>query len=139
MTVGVYGLSPEQCEELWPIIHPFLAAALLKGSPVPETTPEKLLEDLKGGLSQGWMALDGEEPIAFMNTYVAETPVCTRLVIENIAGNDMDSWLPFYESVEEHAREIGVDQIFIRGRPGWARVLKDQGFESQYVALAKTL
>jgi hypothetical protein len=137
--VEVLGLPTEIVEEIWPLLSQFIAAALLKGSPIPETSLEDVKRRLLSQEAQGWVAIRGSEVLAFMNTYIANTEILSRLVIENIAGVEMDSWLHLYDTVEAWAREKGLDQILVRGRKGWIKKLEPLGFEPQYVALAKVL
>lgn len=140
MTTQVYGVPTEQIETVWPILHEFLASALLKGSPVPETTPELIKERLLIQQQQAWVAIkDDSEITAVMTTYIAQGDIFKKLIVDNIAGVEMESWLPFWDLVEDYAKDKGVDQILIRGRKGWARKLKSIGFQEQYVTLAKTI
>lgn len=140
MAVDVYGVPTEHIEELWPVLHPYVASAILKGSPVPTTTPEQVKSKLLAQQSQGWVAVrDEEEILAFMTTYISIGDIFNSLVIENCAGVEADTWIPLYDEVEGFAKEKGLEQVIIRGRPGWAKKLKNLGFQQQFVTLSKPI
>lgn len=56
-----------------------------------------------------------------------------------LAGGEMDQIVDMDSSAVEFARLNGCTAMSIAGRRGWAKVLKDKGYEEAYTVLAKEL
>lgn len=58
-----------------------------------------------------------------------------RVVLVHLAGGELDAILDHFEDLETFARIVGATGIEVMGREGWARVLKNRGFEKAAVRL----
>lgn len=56
-----------------------------------------------------------------------------------LAGGDLDECLEIEKTITEYAREQGCKVVEIHGRAGWARVLKDRGYQAPKVSLCKRI
>lgn len=63
----------------------------------------------------------------------------TRIVRVWLAGGDMEEVLAMAKGIESWARLQGCKKVLVEGRQGWAKVLKDQGYEPFSVILTKAL
>lgn len=60
-----------------------------------------------------------------------------RTVLIHLAGGKLTSMVQANDDLEEFARVMGADYIEIIGRKGWARRLRDMGYEEAAVHLVK--
>lgn len=98
------------------------------------------LADVEMALSQGsaqlWLSEDGQgAAVTEVNTYPSGL---MRARIWLSAGK-LDSVLSMDEAFSDWARELGCEEIELLGRRGWARVLKEQGWEPHLLIVTKRL
>lgn len=122
---------------LWPQIEAWIASA------VADTGDWWHSDDVLVGIESGgltlWVVTDEDE---FYGVVVCEVEVAPRKrvgVIALCAGRDQSEWLHLLPEVEGWARENGCSEVQVRGRPGWARRLKSQGYGERYIAVGKGL
>lgn len=93
--------------------------------------------DVVAGILKGTMQLwPGPEACAV--TEIVVYPNKKVLHVFLAAGN-MEGIVDMQESAEEWGKLQGCTAMTIAGRKGWAKVLKDVGYEEKYVTLAKEL
>jgi len=56
-----------------------------------------------------------------------------------LAGGDLDQIVDMDSSAVEFAKMNGCTGVTIAGRKGWARVLKDKGYQETYTVLGKDI
>jgi hypothetical protein len=138
------GVTADQVDSIWATLEPLFQRSIDRGTPVAEETTEDILKQIKSGELSMWITYEPSEDgpatlKAVATAYIADLPKVRRAVIKHLAGIEMESWLEFYPILEEWAKGYGAQQIVIKGRAGWSRIMNQYGFEPQYVALAKTI
>jgi hypothetical protein len=91
-------------------------------SGIEDATEAELIEDLRAGRAQIW---PGET--AAMVTQVLDTPEGRALHVW-VAGGALDGIMALKPGVEAWGRAMGCQFVSINSRPGWARLLRDDGF-----------
>lgn len=56
-----------------------------------------------------------------------------------VEGEQTEPWTDRVAILEDYAKHHDCRELYISGRPGWARVFKDQGYATKYVVVAKEL
>jgi hypothetical protein len=93
-----------------------------------------LLADLLSGDSVLWAVWEGTEPKAYYTTRVATYPNTRAMVLEWIGGSGIKSWMDVaIASMRNHAELNGCSHLEFTGRVGWERLLRDTGWEPEYV------
>lgn len=87
-----------------------------------DTTPTELIAALTSGQAQIW---PGET--AAMVTTLQDGPQ-GRFLHVWLAGGDLAGVMALKPGVEAWARAMGCKFVTINGRPGWARLLRKDGF-----------
>lgn len=110
---------------------PWIADALSYSGGTHE--PTDVIEGILKGTMQLWPG-----PEACAVTEIVVYPNRKVLHVFLAAGN-MEGIVDMQKSAEEWGKMQGCTAMTIAGRKGWARVLKDHGYEEKYVTLAKEL
>lgn len=77
-----------------------------------------------------WMAFDGEDIKGVVVTNFVQYPRMRCLAMQFTAGEDLKDWkAPMLALLQRWARDNNCDKIESSGRPGWPRVLRDDGAE----------
>lgn len=118
-------------EFFWPLAEPWLRQAEHRiGCPSPEAFRKRLLNaecDL-------WLIYAGEVVAASAVTSVRGKTI----TVEALGGDGID-WRTLLADLEHLAREHGKTDLEIQGRPGWARLFRDDGYRTTYVTIRKAL
>lgn len=117
---------------LWPTIREMLTEANNYSNG--EVTEELMLANLLVG---AWMLViikEEEDIIAActcdINTFASGKKV---LLVGTIGGDKLGDWLPdLHDHLTDIATMLGVSSIYINGRPGWEKVLKEYNFTKIY-------
>lgn len=96
-------------------------------------TPVDVAESILRGTMQLWPG-----PEACAVTEIVVYPSKKVLHVFLAAGN-MEGIVDMQKSAEEWGKLQGCTAMTIAGRKGWARVLKDVGYQEKFVTLAKEL
>jgi hypothetical protein len=73
-------------------------------------------------------------------TEVKEYPSGARVIEGVVAAGDLTEIVEtLIPKAEEWGREIGCTMALIQSRPGWARQLKQYGYETHQVSITKEL
>lgn len=133
----LYGVLYHQINEAWPFHVPLLEKA------IPYSDGKYTLEDIKEGLKsrnfQLWAASRDETPTTVMVTKIIQYPQAKTLLIMLYAGEGIEKMIHFKAAIYEWAKSQGCTEIELYGRPGWERVLKDEGYEKLYSVLRMKL
>lgn len=100
----------------------------------PEVTLKTVLESIQKGHSQLWLVYRDEEILGAVVTKHVSYPVKERLLIHLCGGKDITEWVDLYmETVEDWAKEKGLDGVEIFGRKGWTKLIPDYSSDIIYM------
>lgn len=116
----------EHVEPVWPMIEHYMDQA------AEYTFGRYTTDDIKGSLLNFdhhlWMAFKGEEIKGVVVTNFVQYPRLRSLVMQFTAGEDLKEWKgPMLDLLQRWAYDNNCDKIESSGRPGWPRVLKEDG------------
>lgn len=81
-----------------------------------------------------WLVSRGDELAAAFTTRVAQYPLKSMLVIECLGGSRLKEWAArTTETLQNFAKDYGLDGIEMFGRDGWVRALKPYGWKHSMV------
>ena len=133
----IAAIKKEDLAALWPTVLPMFECALEYESG--ELTPEKIYNRIMAGNLVLLVALDNDNKIIAEQTlevWKTETETICNLV--TTGGNRMNEWLEdMAKVIDRLAAEFNCDVIRTRGRLGWLRVLKSQGYEPKFFVAEK--
>ena len=138
MRIGA--VSPDLADEYWPIIKPFIEPALKYEHE--GTTAEDILDLICLRKCCCLVAFnDDEQLIGCQTAEVHDEPDGYRILnLVTTAGHDVDTWQDdMLQACESLARELDCKAIQTRGRLGWFKKLKRNGFEPKYFIAEKRL
>ena len=130
-------IQPDDLEVVWDEVVPLIDAALKYSEG--EILPEDLVQPLKTGKMQLWVAMSGGV-IAAMITEIVSYPRKRVLRVITIAGKDghgMSRWYGFLPLVEGFALSNSCSSLEAWTRKGMAKKLKD--WEHKYMVITKDL
>jgi hypothetical protein len=110
---------------------PWLEAALERSGGT--HTLEDVVQSIQTGAMQFWPA-----PRGCAVTEVVNYPQKKVLHIF-LAGGEMDQIIDMDSSAVEFAKMNGCTGMSIAGRKGWAKVLKNKGYEETFTVLGKDI
>ena len=102
------------------------------------------MEEFDGELIDGTVLLvrvwSDDQPIAVAAAKVQNIIDGQELLIMAVVGSEHERWLPeLLESFEKLAAEVGCSHVCFEGRPGWQRLIKDQGYKLHLVTMRKAV
>lgn len=104
------------------------------------TTPGAVVEAIRKGLHQLWGVFDPSNVLRMLLISRIEGPPEQRVFViwwgSGPGGLEALLQMGFMEDV---AKKLGCRELQVAGRPGWARKLRDRGYELRYVVIGKTL
>jgi len=130
-------IQPDDLEMVWDEVVPLIEAALKYSEG--EVTPEDLVQPIKTGKMQLWVAMSGGV-IAAMITEIVVYPRKRVLRVITIAGKDgrgMSRWYGFLPLVEGFALSNNCSSLEAWTRKGMAKKLTD--WEHKYMVITKDL
>jgi hypothetical protein len=98
---------------------------------------EDVLNDLRSGKAQLWVAGDGNDVDGIAITCITEYPQTTTCLIWLCAGIGREKYTPLIGNIEQWAKAQGCESISLEGRPGWERILTD--YKKTKIILEKVL
>jgi hypothetical protein len=102
-------------------------------------TAEQVLSDVADGRLIVWIVSRETKVVGVFTTRIVESAI-RYVAVEDLAGEDMESWLwEAHRALETWARELGAQQITFDGRRGWQRVLQSLGYETKRIQGVKRL
>lgn len=124
-------------EQYWPVAEPFVYKAY-------ESSESLALfalayEELQQDLAHMWLFTENFKLRAVVLARIMEYPPTKVYEMFSVAGEGDDHWQARLRVVENYARSQGCSEIFINGRPGWARVFKSMGYKVNSVQVGKEL
>ena len=102
------------------------------------------MEEFDGELIDGTVLLvrvwSDDEPTAVACCKVQNIIDGKELLIMAVVGVESEYWLAeLLESFEKLAAEVGCSHVCFEGRPGWQRLIKDEGYKLHLVTMRKAV
>jgi hypothetical protein len=83
---------------------------------------------------QLWIAFENDKIYGAVVTEIANYPRCRILAMQFTGGVELKKWKkPMLEILQRWAKDNGCEKIESPGRPGWARVFRDDGYEAKFI------
>ncbi len=136
MTWQLRQILQADVKTIWPIVAPMLARGVYYSAG--RTDMQAVYEALQTSMQLLWVAYDDADNqiAAAFTTRVAKYQKHSALVIDCVGGTGMRNWLRIAsETFRSYARDAGLLNVEMFGRPGWARVLKSCGWAQKLVVL----
>lgn len=133
MTWTVIAVPREGVKTVWPVVAPLLAPAVEVSHG--RMSMRSVLTWLLDGRYLLWVAHQEDLVVhaAFL-TREAQYPERRVLTIDGCGGTQLDGWLEEADRVfRAHSRQAGLSGVELYGRPGWARALKQFGWQQSAV------
>lgn len=127
------GIQINELARWWFIAEPLLARLL------PYGMGRWTVADLRASIEAGkrWLWISEPDHGCVMLTQIVSYPQMDVMVIFAAAGKLPKGWRALITSLEDFAREIGCQQIELRGRRGWKRKLAD--YDPGQIVMTKVL
>lgn len=119
-------ISPAITEKAWPLIEPWVLAALDEAQANVE--PDAIRVALAVGAMQLWLAWDEGRAHGCCVTELygsAKGKTCGLVIV---AGMDFKRWRPLIADIKEWARREGCVRLEAAGRDGWQRYVRADGW-----------
>jgi hypothetical protein len=87
-----------------------------------EDVPPDLIDNLRSGHRQLWVAWDGSKVLAAAITRINVQRSGLACQIAACGGTEGERWMHLISRIEDWARAEGCRKVVIEGRPGWERV-----------------
>lgn len=138
MQTELVSFTKDQVDKVWPLAEKLVSDACEEHGGY---NANDILEYLKAGLMQLWMAIDGEsnKVICVCVTEIRQYPNFKVCDLRITTGEQYDRWFNYMDQICEWARSEGCKRMEIFARPGWERILKHKGFNKTHVQLEKDL
>lgn len=137
MQTDLVQFNKDEVDKVWSLAEPWVQKAC-------ETNggfdAKHILEFLKSGHMQLWMAI-GEDNKVFCVcvTEIRQYPNFKVCDLRITTGEQYERWVGFMDSICKWARQNGCKKMEVFARPGWERILKQQGFRKTHVQIEKEL
>jgi hypothetical protein len=93
-----------------------------------------LYDMVKDGDHQLWVAYDGGDFKGIVLTNVMNYPQRRVLCMGFCGGIELKDWkTPMLDLLKRYAKDMGCDSIEAFGRPGWANVFKNDGYQTKWI------
>jgi len=131
--VRISPIRSEFVDVLWPEVVRML-------EPSVETSKGKFsIDDIRAEIARGelvlWTISSDKVPVAFYTTRLVQYPGRRAMTMDWLGGSGVLSWRDAaLDEMEEHARANGCQHLECYGRPAWGRILKQRGWQPEYVA-----
>lgn len=83
---------------------------------------------------QLWVAFEDDKIYGAVVTEIVHYPQCKMLSMQFTGGVELKKWKnPMLDILQRWARDNRCEKIESPGRPGWARVFRDDGYEAKFI------
>jgi len=135
----LFFLHPTHIPQLWDEIEPFITECLEKATDG-EWHQDDIYKDLLEQRMLGWVVMDDKETIkCVVVTQIIQYPRKRTCQIFLCCGKDAKLWYDHIDSIKKYAKQQECQVLEIIGRPGWEKVLNDQGFKKTDIRLRHIL
>ncbi len=124
-------IKPEAVMPLWPQVEPFVRSSVSWSPHLQKMEGAAHVRDrCVSGEYQVWLSHSEGAIKAVLVVAITQHSACKVVDIHYGAGDDMETWMPgFYDVMAADARAAGCRFVRVIGREGWAKPLKEFGFE----------
>lgn len=133
-------IRPDLLDAVWPHVEPHLQRA------VDESEGLIDIYDVREAANTGEMlvwvvsATGSGSIVGAYTTRIIAYPQRSALAIDLVGGSQLSRWLRMaLQTIEQHARRLGCQQLEGYGRAAWGRVLRDHSWRLAYHAFYKDL
>lgn len=97
-------------------------------------TTGNIYDMIKDGDYQLWVAMNEKEFKGAVVTNIITYPQRKLLGMQFCGGEELDTWKdPMLDILKRFAKDVGCEGIESTGRPGWAKVFKNDGYKATWV------
>jgi hypothetical protein len=83
---------------------------------------------------QLWIAFENEKIYGAVVTEFVHYPQCKMLSMQFCGGVELKKWkAPMLDILQRWAKDNGCKAIESPGRPGWAKIFRDDGYEAKFI------
>jgi hypothetical protein len=130
--IEVSMVPPQYIDTCWSKVEPFAKAAA--DYTYGRYTADDIYDSVTEHGYQMWVAMEDSEFKGLVITNVITYPKRKLLAMQFCGGVDLKLWKkPMLELLQKFGSEMGCDGIESTGRPGWAKVFKNDGYEARWV------
>lgn len=124
--------------QFWPLAAPMIEQARRRYDR--DYGLADVLKALEAGRALLWLVNVDGQPVAAMTTSEEIYPRRKSILIELLGGKGVSEWASAaIAELASVARAAGYDAIETRGRPGWAKLAKQNNFRVKHVAFEMEL
>lgn len=81
-----------------------------------------------------WIAFEDDTIFGAVVTEIVDYPQCRMLAMQFTGGKELKKWKdPMLALLRRWAKDNGCSTIESPGRPGWARVFKNDGYKARFI------
>jgi hypothetical protein len=123
--IPLMGLQPDEVDDFWPHVKPFIEKAMIRTGVIHDYDPEYVLDQLKTLRMQCWIGHEGSDIKVVHITTIDEFPKRRVLGIPFVGAQEgsIDDWIGHIEIFKEFAKAHGCSVVRGWGRKGWERKL----------------
>lgn len=130
--IEVSMVPAEYVDTCWNKIEPFMEKAV--EYTYGRYTLNNIYDMAKEGDHQLWVAYDGNDFKAAVLTNLMNYPNRRVLCMGFCGGVELSEWKdPMLSLLRRYAKDMGCDSIEAFGRPGWANVFKNDGYQAKWI------
>ena len=136
--MNITAINAQHLPHVWPAIMQYIQEPLEYESG--GLTPEKIYSRIEGGTFVLLVAWEGNRVLAAQTCEVISDPAGRVMNLPTTGGVELEKWQDaMADAIERLATEQGCISVRTRGRPGWLRQLKRNGFKPLYFIAEKRI
>lgn len=134
-------VAPHLVDQIWPHVIRLIERALIKSGS--DLSIEQIKAKIDNGNALLWIiwaqpsTQSGELMAAGTTELVTLNNGRKLCVIATGAGRDLKQWDHLFADIERYAKGENCEAVRCYGRLGWARYLKDMGYEQPWIVVEK--
>lgn len=137
MPTELVNFNKDEVEKVWPLAKELVQKACQTNGGF---NAEHILEFLKEGTMQLWMAIDEDNKvICCCVTEIRQYPNFKVCDLRITTGEQFERWVDYMDNICEWAKSNGCKKMEVFARPGWERILKHKGFKKTHVQIEREL
>ena len=137
MPTELVNFNKGEVEKVWPLAKELVQKACQTNGGF---NAEHILEFLKEGTMQLWMAIDeNNKVICCCVTEIRQYPNFKVCDLRITTGEQFERWVDYMDNICEWAKSNGCKKMEVFARPGWERILKHKGFKKTHVQIEREL
>lgn len=130
--IKVSAVAIEHIDTCWEKLIPYLRGAAFYT--YGRYTVEDMYKEVKAGTTVLWIAFDEDKFYGAVITNIVVYPQCTFLNMAFCGGKTIRLWKDdMLEILKQYANANHCIGIESSGRPGWAKIFKNNGYKANWV------